>query len=76
MSTRERETGGEWRCPRDRGRRGDLEDALGADKRANSDVQTPRVQTRGVTGELLPTDAASIQTLNPTKARSLASIIS
>jgi len=29
--------------------------------RTNSDVRTPRVQTRGVTGELLPTDAASIQ---------------
>ena len=30
---REREPGEEWRCPRDRGRRGDLQDALGADKR-------------------------------------------
>ena len=28
---------------------------------ANSDVRMPRVQTRGVTGELLPTDAALIQ---------------
>jgi len=27
----------------------------------NGDVRIPRVQTRGVTGELLPTDAASIQ---------------
>ena len=33
MSAREREPGGEWRCPRDRWRRGDLEDTLGADKR-------------------------------------------
>jgi len=33
MSARERELGGEWRCPRDWRRRDDLEDALGADKR-------------------------------------------
>jgi len=33
MSAREREPGGEWRCPHDRRRRGDLEDALGGDKR-------------------------------------------
>jgi hypothetical protein len=28
--------------------------------RTNSDIRMPQVQTRGVTGELLPTDAASI----------------
>ena len=33
MNARERKPEGKWRCPRDRGRRGDLEDTLGADKR-------------------------------------------
>jgi len=61
MNARERKPEGKWRCPRDRGRRGDLEDTLGADKRdqqRHTDATSP---TRGVTGELLPTDAASIQ---------------
>jgi len=32
MNARERKPAGKWRCPRDRGRHGDQEDALGAEK--------------------------------------------
>ena len=35
--------------------------------RTNGDVQTPRVGTRGITGEPLPTDAVSIRFLNRLK---------
>ena len=51
---------GKWRCPRHRGRRGDLVDASGADKRDQRQHTDDRVQTRGGTGEPLPTDAALI----------------
>jgi len=40
----------------------------------NGDVRTPRVQARGVTGELPSADAISIQSLIPTENRFCTSI--
>jgi len=61
MSARESEPEGKWRCPRDRGCRGDLEDALGADKRDQrrcTDATSPDTWRHR---RAPPPDAASIQ---------------